>query len=87
MKELVCKLQPFDLMQTVFVIEDNKQKNVIKIPTKEFVDRCFNLWSEYKVDQIKLKGHKKYAMGLKAQLEKTAKIAYSENNIKVILSR
>lgn len=87
MKEIVCKIQPFDLMQTVFLMEDGKQKQAYKIPTKDFVAKCYELYSVCQVDRINIKGHKKYALGLKNQLEKIAKEAYKENNIEIILTK
>lgn len=87
MKEIVCKIQPFDLMQTVFLMENGKQKQAYKVPTKDFVKECYQLYSVNQADRINIKGHKKYAQGLKVQLEKTAKEAYSQNTLEVILTK
>ena len=87
MKELVCKIQPFDLMQTVFLVEDKKQKQAFKIPTKDFSKACYNLYSTNSADRINIKGHKKYALGLKDQIEKIAKKAYKESTIEIILTK
>lgn len=87
MKELVCKIQPFDLMQTIFLMEDGKQKQAFKVETTNFVNECFSLWSSLNADRINLKSHKKFSIGLKKKLEKTAKAAYSGNKIEIILTR
>lgn len=86
MKELVCKIQPFDLTQTVFLLEDKKQKQVFKVKTTDFAKECYTLWSTYSVDRINIKGHKKFSMGLKDNIEKIAKGAYSKSNIEVIIT-
>lgn len=87
MKELICKIQPFDLTQTVFLMEDNKKKQAFKIPTKDFSKVCYSLYSTNSADRINIKGHKKYALGLKDQIEKIAKEAYKENTIEIILTK
>ena len=87
MKELVCKIQPFDLMQTVFLVEDKKQKQVFKIKTADFAKECYSLWSTHEADRVNIKGHRKFSMGLKDKIEKIAKEAYSQSNIVVIVTK
>lgn len=87
MKELVCKIQPFDLTQIVFLVEDNKEKQVFKIKTADFAKECYQLWSTYMVDIINIKGHRKFSMGLKDKIEKIAKEAYSKSGIKIIITK
>lgn len=87
MKEIVCNIQPFDLTQTIYVIEDKKPVYISKVETKDFVNNAFSLWSSWGADLIRLIGHKKYALGLKQQIEKVAKTAYRNNEIKIVLSK
>lgn len=82
MNELVCKIQPFDLTQTVYIYKDGGVKS-IKIPTNEFCEQIIGLTRAEQIDHVSFKGHKKYSKGIKDQIKKYEKTYYQSDKIDI----
>lgn len=82
MDELVCKIQPFDLTQTVYIYKGSGVKS-IKIPTNEFCEQIISLARVEQINRVFFKGHKKYSKGIKDQIKKYEKAHYCSDNIKI----
>ena len=82
MNEIVCKIQPFDLTQTVYIYKDGGVKS-IKIPTNEFCEQIIGLTRAEQIDHVSFKGHKKYSKGIKDQIKKYEKAHYCSDDIKI----
>lgn len=86
MKNIICSIQPFDLNQTIYIFEDNKEIKSMKVPTTEFQYTILDLWRKDGITDVTFKGHKKYSEGIKHNIKKLEKIKYVSDiiNIKVI---
>lgn len=82
MDELVCKIQPFDLTQTVYIYKDGGVKS-IKIPTNEFCEQIISLVRAEQINRVFFKGHKKYSKGIKDQIKKYEKAHYCSDKIDI----
>lgn len=82
MNKIVCKIQPFDLTQTVYIYKDKTIKS-IKIPTNNFCEQVVNLTRAEQINFVSFKGHKKYSKGLKDQIKKYEKTHYCSDKIDI----
>ena len=85
MDKLVCKIQPFDLTQTVYIYKDCGVKS-IKIPTNEFCELITNLARTEQINHISFKGYKEYYKGIKDQIKKYEKTYYQSDKIDIEIS-
>lgn len=82
MNEIVCKIQPFDLTQTVYIYKGGGVKS-IKIPTNEFCEQIVSLARAEQIDRVFFRSHKKYSKGIKDQIKKYEKTYYQSDKIDI----
>ena len=86
MKELVCKIQPFDATQTFTLYENGVVKSNTKVPMDSFfAERVFTLAAGECVDCVYFKGHKKYSHGIVNQIKNYEKTHYHSNKLKIAI--
>lgn len=84
MDKLICKIQPFDLTQTVYIYKNGRVKS-IRIPTNEFCEQIVSLTKAEQINCVFFKGHKKYSKGIKDQIKKYEKTHYCSDKIQIKL--
>ena len=85
MKKIIGILRPFELVQNFYVYEDGNKIDFAEINVDDINNTILRFSEEYEIYNVELTGPKKYAQGIKKQLEEAEMSKYSENKLKIDL--
>lgn len=85
MRKIVGILRPFDILQTIYVYEDNNKIDCAKINFKDLNDTIFELSSKYDIEEINFLGTKQFNKGIQNKLEAEEMTRYNKNKLKINL--
>lgn len=74
-------LNPLDLWQSLYVIKDGNKLEILRVSTKDFIKKTFELSKKHEISQIALVGPIHYTRGFIPQMREIGKTSYSKDNI------
>lgn len=86
MKKLVCTLQPFAQLQTVYIVSLEKEIETIRVPLQDIGITLTKIAVDNEIEEIYLKSSNDFALSIKEQIETVSALEYSayKLNIKII---
>lgn len=85
MRKIVGILRPFDILQTIYVYEDNNKIDCAKVAFKDLNDAIFELSSKYDIEEVNFLGTKQFNKGIQNKLEAEEMTRYNKNKLKINL--
>ena len=85
MRRLVTLVSPVEYEQKIVIYEDDNKIDYIETNTDNFYTEVMSLIKKYDLKEIRLLGAKKYAQGVKDNLNKIILTQYEENQINILL--
>lgn len=83
--KIVSLLKPFLFKQQIIVYENGNKIEVINVSLKEYYKSVLDLSNKYNIIDVELVGSKKYAEGIKDNLQKEEILKYKENKLNIII--
>lgn len=83
MKKIVGIIRPFSTVQSLYVLEDGEEIEVVETTLDNLNNTIFTLTDKYNLNCIDLTGPQKFNTGLANNLAKEEMLKYNKTNIYV----
>lgn len=74
-------LKPLELQQSLYAVKDGNKLETLKVSTKDFVEKIFELSKKHGISQIALIGPTHYTKGFIPKMREIGKTSYSKDDI------
>lgn len=83
--KIVSLLKPFLFKQQIVVYDNGNKIEALNISLEDFNKSILELSNKYNIIDVELIGSKKYAEGIKNNLQKEEILKYKENKLNIII--